>query len=43
MGDELPIGAEVDWTPVKRELEGKVLGESLQDRGQGFFETYLSQ
>ena len=25
------------------ELEGKVLGESLQDRGQGFFETYLSQ
>jgi hypothetical protein len=25
------------------ELDGKVLGESLQDRGQGFFETYLSQ
>jgi len=25
------------------ELEGRVLGESLQDRGQGFFETYLSR
>ena len=25
------------------ELDGRVLGESLHDRGQGFFETYLSQ
>jgi hypothetical protein len=25
------------------ELRGRVLGDSLQDRGQGFFETYLSQ
>ena len=25
------------------ELDGKVLGEPLHDRGQGFFETYLSQ
>ena len=25
------------------ELDGKVLGDSLHDRGQGFFETYLSQ
>jgi hypothetical protein len=25
------------------ELSGKVLGDSLHDRGQGFFETYLSR
>jgi hypothetical protein len=25
------------------QLDGKVLGEPLHDRGQGFFETYLSQ
>jgi hypothetical protein len=25
------------------ELRGRVLGDSLHDRGQGFFETYLSQ
>jgi hypothetical protein len=25
------------------ELSGRVLGESLRDAGQGFFETYLSQ
>jgi hypothetical protein len=25
------------------ELLGRVLGDSLHDRGQGFFETYLSQ
>ena len=25
------------------ELRGKVLGDALYDRGQGFFETYLSQ
>jgi hypothetical protein len=25
------------------QLDGRVLGESLHDRGQGFFETYLSQ
>jgi hypothetical protein len=25
------------------ELSGKVLGDSLHDRGEGFFETYLSQ
>jgi hypothetical protein len=25
------------------ELSGRVLGDSLRDRGQGFFETYLSR
>jgi hypothetical protein len=25
------------------QVDGKVLGEPLHDRGQGFFETYLSQ
>jgi hypothetical protein len=25
------------------EIDGAVLGESLRDRGQGFFETYVSR